>query len=189
MRILLISNTFPPKIVRGYELRARDFARHLSRAGHRVVVASSAIFAAQPQNTEPFEIFRTFECVDFLPQVRSAEDRLHLGLFVNLDNLVALAALIGTVKPDAVFCFNLSGLGAFGMLHLLHALGHQPLWFVGDTLMAAKSRSAAIARFAAVLGTRAIVQKIFVVAEASAAPRELACDVGMPLSRAGFRGF
>src|SRR5580704_4511120 len=102
MRILLISNLFPPKIIGGYELRARDFARRLCRDGHQVTVASSPIFAARSKDTEPFEVFRTLECVGFSPQIRSAEDRVLLGLFVNLDNAAALEALIGTVNPDAI---------------------------------------------------------------------------------------
>src|SRR5689334_14150803 len=90
MRILLVSNIFPPMTVGGYELVARDLARRLHCDSHRVAVVSSPLFGDSTSPHEAFEIFRVLQCIDHSPEIFRKEDVIQLGLFINLDNVRAM---------------------------------------------------------------------------------------------------
>jgi len=67
MRLLLVSNIYPPMTIGGYELVARDLARRLHSEGHRVAVASSPLFGDSTSQQEDFEVFRILQCIDHSP--------------------------------------------------------------------------------------------------------------------------
>jgi glycogen synthase len=181
MRILLVSNYFPPHILGGYELLAYDLSRRLASEGHQVTVASSRSFNGGTNGSEPFEVFRILQCVDLSLRIVNHEDALRLGLFVNLDNIMAMDALVKELAPDVIICFNLAGLGAFGLLHLFHSIGHRTVWYIADTLAGARQSVAEIARFARIFGTGDVFENIIFVAASSRVAAELTMDVGLPI--------
>ena len=81
-----------------------------------------------------------------------------------------------------IVCFNLNGLGTFGLLHLFHSLGHHPIWRLGDTLAAAKQCRSEITRFAN-LAQGDVFQNIDFVANSSRVLDELSRDLGLTMSR------
>jgi glycogen synthase len=163
----------------GYELVARDLARRLHSEGHRVAVASSPLFGDSTSQQEDFEVFRILQCIDHSPEIFRNEDVLQLGLFINLHNIKAMKELVTDWKPDAVACFNLSGLGPFGLLHLFHSLGHHPIWRIGDTPAGAKQSRSEITRFSRIFDTDDVFKDINFVAISLRVMDELSRDIGL----------
>jgi glycogen synthase len=168
-------------IVGGYELDAYDLAHRLHCEGYQVAVASSPVFGDSTRKNEAFDVFRTLQCTDHSPEILRNADLLQLGLFINLHNVAAMEALVTDWAPDVIVCFNLNGLGPFGLLHLFHSLGHHPIWRIGDTLAAAKQCRSEIARFAKVFGTAEVFKNINFTAPASRVLDELSQDVGLTM--------
>ena len=123
MRILIVSNLFPPAFIGGYELAAQDVAFMLTARGHAVTVLSSRALDGKADPPTPFALLRTLECLVAQVEIVVAEDLFHRGLGVNLRNLGALAQAVDQAQPEVVLCFNIAGLGALGLLKLLSVAG------------------------------------------------------------------
>ena len=135
MRILILSNLYPPGFIGGYELGAAEIARGLRGAGHQVDVLTSS-YAVDDSggdlgtNDRP-AIHRGLDCT--FPS-RSPQEDSRPGAFVLPRNLRELAGKLQTLQPDAVLCFNLAGLGAPSILRLLVAAGVRPVVYMMDHL-------------------------------------------------------
>ncbi len=140
MRILLLSNIYPPGFVGGYELGAADVAAGLLARGHDVHVLTSNFLAddsgadAGPQGG--LVVHRSLECAEPNRSPREMMERIWLGAFAIPRNLRDLAGHLRTLQPDAVLCFNLAGLGAPSILRLLTASGIRPVVYLMDHVFA-----------------------------------------------------
>lgn len=139
MRVLIINNIFPPGFIGGYELGAFDIARGLARREHAVEVLTSEYFVDDSGADEGAEgaivVRRDLDCAGF-PN-RSPQEiagRSGLAPFVLPRNLRVLAGRLAVFNPDAVLCFNLSGLGAPSILRLLTASGIRPVVYLMDNV-------------------------------------------------------
>ena len=137
MRVLLISNIYPPGFIGGYELAAQDVAGMLHDRGHSVVVLTSADLNGAPGPDQPYPVIRSLEFVGVQGQPLRPRDACIRGFYVNLGNLEALRGTLVATRPDIVLCFNLVGLGVLGILRLLEATGIARIavvmddWFAG----------------------------------------------------------
>lgn len=106
MRVLFVSNLYPPNVVGGYERLCFDIASAFAARGHEVSVLASGHgggAAEYPGQT----IHRTLQLLagasiyDPFPGGSEARDA------VNRANLAALRAAVAEARPDVVFAWNL----------------------------------------------------------------------------------
>lgn len=136
MKILIISNLFPPGFIGGYELGAYDIAKALYQKGHQINVLTSDHFL-DPNNTiTEFPVARILECT--LPvkiKPYNEEETLGKGFFVNIRNIRLIGDVLKKNQPDAIVCFNLHGLGVLGILKYLTSLHYTPIVYFMDDLL------------------------------------------------------
>lgn len=128
MRILFVTNLFPPHVIGGYELGCEMHAASAQRAGHQVLVATSMSFGSLRKQSCRFDIDvrQIFEPVfDY-----ASEDRIYQRPLsyagqggVNPGNCLAFQELIRSWRPDVIWVHNPLGLGPVGILETAAASG------------------------------------------------------------------
>ncbi len=126
MRILLVSNLFPPYVVGGAEIVARDFALGLEGLGHDITVLTSTYGITNKQRDG-----RTWRTLDYTPSSHFDRHRpfwrqLHLlrdyyRYFHYPPNVKELLQVVAEVQPDVLYIWEITGLG---VNTILSALGH-----------------------------------------------------------------
>jgi glycogen(starch) synthase len=138
MKILVLSNLYPPDFVGGYELGCRQAVDALRGAGHAVRVLSAA-----PRHPVPAadHVRRCLHLADILTPGRP--DRRHVvtrylqqtaGRFVQAFNVHVLLAELEDFRPHVVYLWNLLGLGGLGLLACLNRLGVPWVWHLMDRI-------------------------------------------------------
>ena len=138
MKILVLSNFYPPEVVGGYELACAQAVEALRRLGHDVrVLTASARGHAPPEG----HVRRGFKLADIWNQhamsrrpsvvqrLMDAESRL-----INAFNVGVLADAVETFRPDVAYVHNLTGLGGLGLMLALGHLGVPWAWQLGDSV-------------------------------------------------------
>jgi glycogen synthase len=131
MRILIISNLFPPDVIGGYELGCFRIARSLAEQGHTVVVATSEarsgkVSAELDKNLQVRRVFRPvwdFEVRPQLDQDRAYRSAKLLRMLVaDIPSAVTLRRLLDAEPTfDVAYLFNLVGLGPLSLIETLLA--------------------------------------------------------------------
>jgi glycosyltransferase involved in cell wall biosynthesis len=137
VKILAISNLYPPDIQGGYELGCSQLVDALRVRGHDVMVA-----AAVPRTPVAASagVHRVFQLVDewnvhamgktpLVVSINAAASRL-----VNAHNIHALTQELDRFGPDVVLISNILGLGGLGLVACLQFLGVPWVWHVGDCI-------------------------------------------------------
>jgi glycosyltransferase involved in cell wall biosynthesis len=136
MRILVLSNLYPPDFLGGYELGCRQAADALAGAGHDVLVLTSAPRFPVPPRPH---VRRSLQLTDvYDPYLRGKHHVVTLGLrhagacFVNAFNVHVLLETLAEFGPDVVYAWNLVGLGGLGLMACLQHLGVPWVWHLMD---------------------------------------------------------
>jgi glycosyltransferase involved in cell wall biosynthesis len=136
VRILVLSNLYPPDFLGGYELVCAQAVDALRARGHEVCVLTSAARSLAPAAAHVRRLFQMSEVYDYystshltpltykLMQVRSS--------FINAHNVHSLLVTLESFQPDVVYLHNLLGLGGLGLLGCLHHLRIPWVWQLGD---------------------------------------------------------
>jgi glycosyltransferase involved in cell wall biosynthesis len=137
VRILALSNLYPPDVQGGYELGCSQVVDALRVRGHDVHVA-----AAVPRQPVPARahVRRVFRLVDewnphamgktpLVVSMNAAASRL-----VNAHNVHALTQELDRFGPDVVFVSNILGLGGLGLIACLQFLAVPWVWHLGDCI-------------------------------------------------------
>ena len=108
MRLLVVSNLYPPHYVGGYELRCRDITEALHQRGHEVHVLTSNHQLADTQDeARDYKVDRSLRVHGFFGHpwlgIRDLEE-------LERHNNATLIAAIASFKPDVVHVWNLGGL-------------------------------------------------------------------------------
>lgn len=123
MKILIVTNLYPPHHVGGYEIGCRDVAQKLRARGHDIHVLTSSFFNAQAASTsEAKNIQRVLQFN------HRAGDPAH-------DKRTENAKLIRAVRhfqPDIVYFWNLAGLSLW-LPFAAHWHGCRMAFFLSDT--------------------------------------------------------
>jgi glycosyltransferase involved in cell wall biosynthesis len=121
MRILLVSNLFPPEVIGGYELVAQELSMRLANLGHEVAVATSPLVNySQEISGQTITVHRVLNYTGLsLDRTTPAEEQFRSGM-IQLSNIAALRVLIDKFAPDQILLCNISGLGALGITTFLH---------------------------------------------------------------------
>lgn len=128
MRILVISNLYPPDILGGYELGCRQAVDALRSAGHDVYVLTSVPHAI-PSAAEPHVgrrlrlsgVYDGFGMERTTPAVRAARRREAGG--VQAFNVHVLGQVVDEFRPDVAYVWNVLGVGGIGLLAGLQMMG------------------------------------------------------------------
>lgn len=138
MKILVISNLYPPFQLGGYEIGCKNVVAGLRQHNHEVHVLTSPSHA--PEDDRDNKVFRLLKLAMFQPVnpiSESVKKAIHLEAMVtNFTNTSILLNKIKEFKPDCVFCFNLVGIGGLALLDSLNVLNYPWVLYLGDVVPA-----------------------------------------------------
>lgn len=135
MKILALTNLYPPDFIGGYELACAHVVDALRRKNHDV-----RVLTASPRNPVPSppHVLRRFKLIDeWNPnamgkvyqayRLDEAESRL-----VSAFNVHVLTSVLDEFAPDVVYVCNNVGLGGLGLMACLEYLKVPWVWQLGD---------------------------------------------------------
>lgn len=118
MRILTVSNLYPPERFGGWELQCKQMVDELRRRGHdvRVLTSTPRVFEESTDDAGVERLLRLEESWD--PALIGTETQLRRArrALVDPHNVEILHQQVETFAPDVVYVWNLLGLGALAML-------------------------------------------------------------------------
>jgi glycosyltransferase involved in cell wall biosynthesis len=136
MRVLIVSNLYPPDCMGGYEMGCRQVARALAGQGHDVLVLTSvprlpfAADAGVRRGLQLTDVYTHF-FADRQHPVKRVLDHA-AACYVSAFNVHALLAVLGGFRPEVAYVWNLIGLGGLGLLGCLQHQGVPWLWHLMD---------------------------------------------------------
>lgn len=126
MKILFISNIFPPHVRGGYELGCLELAEKYQDLGHSVIVATSENTAQlcrypEPKHIDVRRIFNPVRYYEDLYDYHFQNNSIYFydkvmafGGYIE-SNCIALKRIIELENPDLVWIFNPLGIGTIGI--------------------------------------------------------------------------
>jgi glycogen(starch) synthase len=136
MKLLLISNLYPPKVLGGFEIAARDLAVALTERGHEVRVLTSPADTAVSTD-DAVDVRRVLRLIPFgspATHPAVAELRNFESAVSQQDNSLIVIDSIEDFQPDHVVLFNVIGLGGLGLIDVLHRSGRPWSANLGDSV-------------------------------------------------------
>ncbi|RAI43196.1 glycosyltransferase family 4 protein [Rhodoplanes roseus] len=137
MRILVVSNLYPPNVLGGYEVGCADVVAALRARGHDVTVLTSRSRHDFTVDDPPWikreltlwDLFQTERFGNAFASVNAFQ-----GKALDPDNLSILLHELADGAYDVVYCFNLLGLGALAICDTLTRLGAAWAWHIMDSI-------------------------------------------------------
>lgn len=127
MRILLLTNLYPPHELGGAEIVARDYAIKLQELGHEVFILTSSYGLAHAEQDE-----HTWRTLHYTPaahfdRTHAPWQQLHLlsdyyTYFHNTPNVKELQRAIAEIQPEVLYIWEITGVGLNTMLAALNAI-------------------------------------------------------------------
>jgi glycosyltransferase involved in cell wall biosynthesis len=133
VRILVLSNFYPPDFLGGYELGCAQAVNALRQSGHEVTVCTTPSHLGL---VDELGILRYFELADIYRPVALRSDCIVLNdtraRVVNFHNISVLLDIIASFHPDVIYLWNLLGLGVAGIVSVLNHLDLPWVWHLMD---------------------------------------------------------
>jgi glycogen(starch) synthase len=135
LRVLALSNLYPPDFVGGYELACAQVVDALRRRGHEVRVLTAA---PRSPVASPRHVLRRFQLTDEWNPNGMCREPLAYRLdeaksrLVSAYNVHALCEVLDEFRPDVVYACAVTGLGGLGLMAALQFLGVPWVWQLGD---------------------------------------------------------
>jgi glycosyltransferase involved in cell wall biosynthesis len=139
MKILVVSNLYPPNTVGGYEIQCSQAVAELRARGHDVVVLTSVPRRVIPTNEHEGNVLRTLHTPDVYSAERAALRSLFWELESNLldvENVHRLVDVLVRWQPDVCYLWNLVAIGGVGIVAAVQQLGVPWVWHLGDAVPA-----------------------------------------------------
>jgi glycogen(starch) synthase len=140
VKVLVVSNLYPPEVLGGYELGCAQVVEGLRRRGHKVVVLTTPSTA---EGGDAVSIRRDLQLAPVYNPQRFApfssstwRHVLAASNFVNAGNTSILAEALQVTEPDVVYLWNLFGLGGLGLLACLAYTETPWVWHLMDAVPA-----------------------------------------------------
>ncbi len=138
MKILVVSNFYPPDIHGGYELGCEQVVEALRGRGHEVLVLTSAPGLPAPDAPG---VLRSLQLSDIW-DTYSDERHAPAGFWrkqadanqINAFNVHVFNKVIEDFRPDVVYLWMLVGLGGLGLIGCVHHLRLPWVWHLMDTV-------------------------------------------------------
>lgn len=138
MRLLVVSNFYPPHYIGGYELGCQEVVGRLKARGHEVKVLTSTYGVERP--THDHEVYRWLTAED--PMSRVWDGWLNYSykyrfqqLVKELTNQRAFRRLCQTFKPDLIYAWNLRFV-SISIAFIAQQLNIPVAYFVSDEWLA-----------------------------------------------------
>ena len=136
MRVLVLSNLYPPDVLGGYELGCRQVVDALRARGHEVRVLTSAPRLPVPPAPDVYRALRLIDIWSHYLFARSAPVTSHLAQWeshrINAHNVHVLLEQLAEFRPDVVYLWMIAGVGGLGLLGCLHHLRVPWVWHLMD---------------------------------------------------------
>lgn len=130
MRVLVVSNLYPPNVIGGYERLCFNVTTGLAALGHEMVVLTSR-YSGQVAEYPGQRVLRELDLLTgpdiYTPFLGTPQDRDAL----NRANLTTLRSVLGEIRPDVVFAWNMFFLNA-SLLALLEDSGVRTVVMLTD---------------------------------------------------------
>jgi glycosyltransferase involved in cell wall biosynthesis len=137
MKVLVVSNLYPPNTVGGYEIQCSQAVADLRARGHDVVVLTSVPRRVIALGEHERNVLRTLHT----PDVYSAERApLRSPLWelesnvLDVENVYRLLDVLVRWEPDVCYLWNLVAIGGVGIVAALQQLGVPWVWHLGDAV-------------------------------------------------------
>ena len=136
MRILVLTNLYPPDVIGGYELGCKQVVDALLARGHEVLVLTTAPRTPAPSVPHVDRSMHLGDVWNHYLFTRSRPVTAHLlqaqsGL-VSAQNVHALARAAERFRPDVAYVWNLVGVGGVGLMAAVQHLGIPWAWHLMD---------------------------------------------------------
>ena len=139
MRILVVSNLFPPNLMGGYELGCAQMVDALRADRHDVQVATT--LSALADRAPEAGVHRVLDLAPVynVSRMRSSSPAMQrhyhlLSTAVHPENTARLNRLIDDFRPDVAYLWNLVGIGGLGVLGLLRHRRIPWVWHLMDSI-------------------------------------------------------
>jgi glycosyltransferase involved in cell wall biosynthesis len=138
VKILVLSNMYPPDVLGGYELGCKQAVDWLRARGHEVRVLTSTPRLPTSAQDDP-DVLRRFQLNDLwynatrsasLPAVNKVWD-VDANWF-SAHNVHTLIQQLEGFRPDVVYAWMLTGLGGLGLVGCLQFMGVPWVWHLMD---------------------------------------------------------
>lgn len=140
MKVLVISNLYPPDTVGGYELGCRQVVDALRARGHDVRVLTTAPRTPVASPPHVRRVLKLTDMWNFYSDSRSVPVTLRLkeaeAFQVNAFNVHALLAELDDFRPDVAYAWMLVGVGGLGLMACLHHQCIPWVWHLMDEVPA-----------------------------------------------------
>lgn len=137
MRILLLSNLYPPFVEGGAEILAGDIAAGLERLGHEVIVLTSSYGLSKPQHDG--KIWRSLQPAPpvYFDRQRSFWSQLNQPFnyyrrYHNAANARTLRQVVAATTPDMLYIWEITGIGVNSLLKVLPDLNIPIVFHLGS---------------------------------------------------------
>ena len=137
MKLLILTNLFPPSYIGGYELGTLEIADYLHSIGHEITVLTSNSQQMEFSPLRDYEVLRILE---------NAESEGFKKGFCWIDsylfqekNLEAIEKIIKEKKIEYIMQFNTRGLGIFGIYTLIQYLRLPGIVYLMDNIYRGKA--------------------------------------------------
>lgn len=132
MKILVISNIFPPGFIGGYELGAFDVTKKLFAAGHDILVLTSDYFVDKYSVHAELNVSRTLNCDSLSHEIIRGD--IVSQLYYSFRNIRVIGSSLRQFDPDVVLTFNLMGLGVLSIIQYLQKLRIPSVIYLMDNI-------------------------------------------------------
>ena len=136
MRVLVVSNLYPPDVMGGYELGCRQAVDALIARGHEVRVLTTIPRKPAPGVPHVRRTLRLTDIWDSYQFRHAAPVSAHLGQHeshrINAANVHALLAEIDEFRPDVAYPWMLAGVGGLGLMAAIQHKGIPWCWHLMD---------------------------------------------------------
>jgi len=123
MRILFLTNLYPPLLLGGYERACANIARGMVERGHEVRVLTTWSHLPLPADN-PAWVHRDLDLHWYIPHKSSNSTvdirDLHSAVCSSYANTLHLLNSLRGFRPDVVYVWNLTGIGGAAILDLLN---------------------------------------------------------------------
>ncbi len=136
MKILVLSNLYPPDVIGGYELGCKQVVDALRGRGHDILVLTTAPRTPAARVGHVIRDFQLSEVWNHYLFTHSRPITAHLlqvqSSLVNAHNVHVLGRLVEAFQPDVIYVWNLIGVGGIALIAAVQHLGLPWVWHLMD---------------------------------------------------------